>query len=135
MAGNRPYCIGCAAVLGVLVAGCSEELGPVPRVTTRVKGVVRLGTTPIQGGFIEFAPLDGTVGNLRSAPIRPDGTFDADGIAVGKNLVGLAATPGLNRVQRRHFETLRSPIRRTIPAGAESSVTIDLLQESSLGPG
>jgi hypothetical protein len=127
------YWIRGLMLFGALASGCSEELGPVPRETTRVSGRVRQGAQPIRGGWIEFAPIDGTVGNLRSAPIRPDGTFSADGVAVGKNLIGLAGTPDLDRRQRQFFDTLRSPIRRTIPRGPETSLTIDLVQEAVRG--
>src|SRR5207253_905083 len=75
--------------LGLLVTGCSEELGPVPMRVSRVRGVVREGSRPVSGGWIEFFPVDGTIGNLRSARLRADGSFDADGVAVGVNLIRL----------------------------------------------
>jgi hypothetical protein len=129
----RRYWIAGLALAGSLASGCSEELGPVPRETTQVTGVVRQGVEPVRGGWIEFSPIDGTVGNLRSAPIRPDGTFTADGVAVGKNLIGMAAVPGLGRRESQVFDTLGSPIRRTISRGSSSSVTIDLVEEAARG--
>jgi hypothetical protein len=110
-------------------SGCREELGPVPMPTTRVTGVVREREQPIRGGWIEFLPVDGTIGHLRSAPIRRDGTFDADRVAVGTNQIGLVAVPDGTLVGQR-FSPSRSTIRRTIPAGRSTSLTIDLIEEA-----
>jgi hypothetical protein len=115
--------------LVLCASGCAEELGPERMVTTRVTGVVREGLNPVQKGFIEFSPTGGTVGNLASAPIRPDGTFVADAVAVGKNRVGIVAAPlGLPNAQSL-FETLRTPIERDIPADRHDPITINLLDE------
>jgi hypothetical protein len=113
----------------VLAAGCAEELGPERRVTTRVTGVVREGARPVGGGWVEFWPTDGTVGDLRSAPIGPDGRFDADGVAVGRNRVGLVAVPSQVPNCRFYFDPLRTSIRRDVPAGPRADLTIDLYQE------
>jgi hypothetical protein len=108
-----------------LAPGCREELGPVQFPTTRVTGVVREGERPVGGGWVEFLPVDGTVGNLRSAPIRRDGSFEADRVAVGTYQVGLVAAPvGSLLAQRFH------PIRRAIPAGTSTTLTIDLIEEA-----
>src|SRR5947209_4945853 len=71
----------------LLPVGCSEELGPVPMPVARVHGVVTEGHRPVAGGWIEFMPVDGTVGNLRSARLEPDGSFAADRVAVGVNAI------------------------------------------------
>ena len=64
-----------------------------PMPVTRVRGVVKEGDRLVTGGWIEFIPADGTVGNLRSARVRADGTFDADGVAVGTNAIRLVNAP------------------------------------------
>ena len=115
-------------VFSVGSSGCREELGRDPFVTTRVAGTVRLGSKPVEGGWIEFAPFDGAVGTLRSAPIRPDGTFAADAVAVGPNSVAIWGAP-LPDLYRWKFASLNSPIRRVIPAGASFTLNIDLLEE------
>jgi hypothetical protein len=69
------------------------------------------------------------VGNLRSAPISRDGTFEATGVAVGPHMIGLMDAPidlpGGNRL----FLSQGTPIRRDIPPGPASSLEIDLLEE------
>lgn len=112
-----------------LAPGCREELGPVQFPTTRVTGVVREGGRPVGGGWVEFLPVDGTVGNLRSAPIRRDGSFEADRVAVGTNQVGLVAAP-VDSLLAQRFHPMRSPIRRAIPAGPSTTLTIDLIEEA-----
>jgi hypothetical protein len=113
-------------VLGI--PGCSEELGPEPMPVTRVKGSVTEGGRPLSRGWVEFFPVDGTVGNLRSARIRADGVFEADGVAVGRNLIRLVNT-GL-RPNFGIFSTFQSPIRRLIPAQPAEPVRIELVDEA-----
>jgi hypothetical protein len=108
--------------------GCREELGPVAFPITRVVGLVQDGGRPIRGGWIEFVPLNETVGRLRSAPIGRDGRFDATGVAVGLNLIGLVNLPGGDRM----FRSQGSTIRRRIPPGPMTSLTIDLAEERIL---
>ena len=80
----RTYWGGPLAALLALVAGCREELGPVRFPTTRVCGRVLESGRPVAGGWIEFAPIEGTVGNRRSAPLAADGRFEVSGVAVGR---------------------------------------------------
>jgi hypothetical protein len=115
-------------VSAVMAAGCGEELGPEPMRTTRVSGVVRVGDRPVGGGWIEFIPADGTVGNMRTAPLASDGSFVATRVAVGTNIVGLAHAP-IALPGGRLFETYNSPIRRDIPAGLSTHLNLDLLAE------
>lgn len=130
-------CIGSLAMaMAVLTApGCAEELGPTRRETAHVHGRVHLGSSPITGGWIEFTPVDGTVGVLRSAPIQADGSFDAAGVALGTNLIRLAhpspqpATPYLDPKIYWLFQQSFSPIRRTLRAPSET-LDIDLRRES-----
>src|SRR5512135_3128672 len=123
----KPWFAGLASVW--LALGCREELGPVRFPTTRVTGVVREGERPVGGGWIEFLPVDGTIGNLRSAPLRRDGSFEADRVAVGTNQVGLVAPP-VGSLLAQRFHSMRSPIRRAIPAGPSTTLTIDLIEEA-----
>lgn len=112
-----------------LSAGCSEERGPVPMPTTRVTGFVHEGRRPIRSGWVEFLPIDGTVGLMRSAPIRPDGTFSAERVPVGEVAVGInGAAIGL-RDGRRIFDSLGSPIRRRIKAEGAVPLDIDIFLE------
>jgi hypothetical protein len=110
------------------IPGCSEELGPEPMPGTRVKGSVTEGGRPLSHGWVEFFPVDGTVGNLRSARIRTDGAFESDGVAVGQNLIRLV-NAGI-RPNFGIFSTYHSPIRRFIPAQPGEPVRIELVDEA-----
>ena len=112
-----------------IACGCREELGPTAFPTTRVSGVVREGGHPVGGGFIEFVPYGGTLGNFRSAQIAPDGTFEATGVAVGWNMIGLVHAPIEVPGGKRVFQTNGSPIHRQIPPGPSSTLEIDLIEE------
>jgi hypothetical protein len=85
----------------------------------------------VGGGWIEFWPADGTVGNLRSAPISPDGRFEATGVAVGTNAVGLVDAPIRLPGGRQLFYSHASPIRRVIGPGPHVRVEIDVLSEAA----
>jgi hypothetical protein len=71
------------AMVPLLALGCAEEFGPEPMPTTPVAGRVRLRGRPVEAGWIEFLPTEGTVGTLQSAPIASDGRFRADRVALG----------------------------------------------------
>jgi hypothetical protein len=120
--------------LALLPGGCSEELGPFLPPVTQVKGRVTEGGRPITGGWVEFFPLDGCVGNLRSARLRPDGSFEADKVAVGFNLIRLVNT-NISSVPARMivphaFNQYTSPIRRTIPSQLAAPLLIDVFDEA-----
>jgi hypothetical protein len=116
------------AACAVPVAGCREELGPETFRTTVVSGVVRNGGRPVAGGWIEFHPIDSAVGNLRAVPIGPDGSFRADRVPVGPNIIQLTAVrtaPGRDS----YLETSRLSIRRAISDGPNPPLVIDVLEE------
>ncbi len=115
----------------LLPVGCSEELGPVPMPVTRVRGVVTEGPRPVAGGWIEFIPVDGTVGNLRSARVRSDGSFDADGVAIGENAIRLVQAGIETPAYVRIFGSFASPVRRVIAAESRAPLRIDLVEEAA----
>lgn len=134
----RPRVLGLAlSLLALGESGCREEWDPERRPTTTVRGAVLVGKAPIGGGWIQFHPVEGTVGDLRIAPIRPDGSFQVDRIPVGRVLVGLDQIPvgaiptSAGRFDARGFGSLRSPIRRTIPARGGIDLRIDLIDEAA----
>lgn len=119
---------GLAAV--ALIAGCAEELGPERWETTRVAGVVTMGKIPVTRGWVEFLPIDGTVGTMRSAPLGPDGSFVVEGVAVGVNRIGIdGALVGIPAAFRQRFDPLCSLIRRPIRSPASGPIRVDLLEE------
>lgn len=119
------------ALAASLLAGCAEELGPVDRPTARVTGRVRIGSTPVGGGWVELIPAEGTTGDLRSAPLRPDGSFEADRVAAGTVTIRLVnppvPLPGFPSEPRVGFDQFTSPIRREVRDG--DSLDIDLRAE------
>ncbi len=112
--------------------GCSEELGPERMIVSRVNGVVRQGQSPVAGGWIEFMPVEGTVGKIRSARIHNDGTFEAERVPVGLNLVRLANAPLGSVRAEQLFGSYHSPIRRTVPAHSTLPIVIDVRDEAIL---
>ena len=118
------------AIGGLLLTGCEQELGPTPLHLVEVRGVVRDDHRPVSGGWIEFFPVNGTVGNLRSARLQPDGSFKADGVAIGENLIRLVnsriESPGAAQL----FGSYSSPIRRVITDQSATSLDVDLVQEA-----
>jgi hypothetical protein len=130
MGTTRPYWSAGLVVLSATLAGCREELGPVPLATTRVRGVIREGGRPVTGGWVEFAPVDGTVGNLRVAPIAGDGQFDASQVAVGSNAIAVVHAPIRTNEVRWLLGARGKPIRRVIAPGPSTTLTIDLLAEA-----
>jgi hypothetical protein len=117
-------------IAGLLSSGCREELGPVPMPVTRVRGVVKQGDRPVSGGWIEFIPVEGTVGNFRSARLQPDGRFDVDVVAVGKNAIRLVNARMDSPVFVKLFSPFTSPIRRVIAEQPSDPLTIDLVEEA-----
>ena len=117
-------------LLGLLAAGCSEELGPERFPTTRVAGIVVEGGRPVAGGWIEFIPTDGTVGNIRSARIGTDGSFQADRVAIGENVIRLVNAPINMPGGEKLFGQFSSPVRRKIPLEPDGPLAIDLLEEA-----
>ncbi len=125
-----------ASILPLLIGGCGEELGPERFATTQVAGIVRVGNLPVAGGFIEVSPAEGTKGNLRIAPIGPDGRFTLDRAPVGRVVIGLDQLPirevgtPLGPVEPGRFRTVWGVIRRTIPEGPKAELPIDLIYEA-----
>ncbi len=123
---GRRAILGLASVL--LVSGCAEELGSTKKPAAHVAGRVHVGGLPVGGGWIEFYPVDGTVGDLRSAPLGKDGTFEATKVAVGSNLIRIVHPPPSSRVPDPFRQTY-SPIRRQI-RGPSDRIEVDLLEEA-----
>ncbi len=78
--------IGAFLVL-VLAAGCSGMLGRTSRSVTSVRGKLHVSGQALHPGWVEFWPVEGTVGNMRAAKLAADGTFAATRVPVGRVLV------------------------------------------------
>jgi hypothetical protein len=117
-------------VLGFAVSGCSEELGPERYPTTTVSGVVLEGGSPVGGGWLEFIPVEGTVGDMRSARLAPDGSFRADRVAVGENALRLVNAPIRMPQGSRLFGQFSTPVRRVISTHPANPIRIELVDEA-----
>lgn len=120
--------LGLAFGLALLAVGCCEELGPESMRASHVRGILRNGNRPLVRGWIEFRPYPGTIGNLRVAQIGPDGSFDATGVAVGRNVVDVVHA---STEPKGSGPAGRYPIfMREIPYQRESTLIIDLFEEA-----
>jgi len=124
------------ALLALLAAGCAEELGPEVMPTAEVRGTVAFRGAPVGTGFLEFAPVDGTVGLVTSARLKPDGTFHARKVplgTVGIRLVGArlpeTGRPDLNRAL--FLLTQAHLIHRRIDPAGTGRLNIDLGVEAA----
>jgi hypothetical protein len=115
---------------GLASPGCSEEPGPEHFPTTQIAGTLVEGGRPVSGGWIEFIPTDGTVGNIRSAVIGKDGKFQVDRAPIGENAIRLVNAPITIPGGARLFGQFATPIRRKIPARPDGPLNIDLLEEA-----
>jgi len=130
-----PRWTGLAILVAIVVgplAGCSQELGPEFMPTAPVRGRVVENGRPVRQGWVEFFPVDGTIGNLCSAPIEPDGSFHLPQAPVGWNLVRLVNVPLESESVRRLLGAFHSPIRRQVPPGGVDSLLIDAVEEMRL---
>jgi hypothetical protein len=118
-----------ACSLAICSIGCHDVLGPEKMHVTTVLGRVTQGGRPLSRGFIEFVPVDGTVGRMRSAQIRKDGTFHAVKVAVGINLIRLVNTDIENNDLRIGFGSYASPIRRKITDPPGGQLELDVIEE------
>jgi hypothetical protein len=84
----------------------------------------------VGGGWIEFIPADGTVGNMRSARIGRDGSFQSDRVAIGQNVIRLVNAPIKTPGGAALFRRFDTPVRRRIPPEPDGPLTIDLLDEA-----
>jgi hypothetical protein len=119
--------VTCALALGSL--GCRDMLGPEKMITTTVLGTVTVAGKPVSQGWIEFVPVEGTVGRMRSARLQKDGTFTATKVPVGVNLIRLINVDIENVELRRGLASFASPIRRTITDQAGGRIKIDVIEE------
>ncbi len=124
----------CPLTLSCLVgsSGCTASLVPERMPVTSVRGKVTENGHPVQGGWIEFVPVDGTVGKLRSARLHADGTFLADRVPVGLDLIRLVNVDIGDKNAKWLFGAFHSPIRRVIPAQQGAPLAIDLVDEWNL---
>jgi magnesium transporter len=82
-------------------------------------------------------PDNGERGNLRIAPIQPDGSFSIDRAPAGRVVIGFEQLPidwlntSVGRVSSRIFRIPNSPVSRTIPENGPVDLPIDLIDEAT----
>ena len=111
--------------------GCREELNPARPPTSHVQGRVAFRGEPIGGGWIEFHPIEGALGDVRSAPLNLDGTFVADRVANGLNAIRVAHPTVIPRSVR---SIGRIPVAIRLIAGANEALEIDLARNLPRSP-
>ncbi|WP_169979163.1 hypothetical protein [Tautonia rosea] len=116
----------CLATL-VLSAGCDQEWGPDGIPSAEVSGRIHCTGDPLTRGWLEFIPVDGTIGRLKSVSIRPDGTFLAEGVAPGVVAIRVVAAD-LPGPEYSLFGQIYL-IRREIRDAQANQIDIDLEQE------
>jgi hypothetical protein len=94
-----------------------------------VDGKVSQRGKPLTRGWIEFIPVDGTVGRMRSARLHSDGTFHATRVPVGNNVIRLVNVDVDSFRIKRTFGAFTSPIRRIIAENVNPSLDIDVIEE------
>ena len=102
-------CILASIYLGSL-AGCSEAWRPSIEGSEKVECRLLLRSQPVRGGWVEFVPVEGALGFIRSSRIRNDGTFSLSRVARGKNVIRVVVptfSPNVEPV----FQSYQSPIR------------------------
>ncbi len=125
--GSRWVAVGLWGAWLIGLAGCAEELRPTPTAHLELSGQVHDGSRPISGGWIEFVPLDGTVGHLRSAELKSDGTFRATGLGRGRHLIRLVQPRvEAGRVEMM-FQQFSSPLR--VEIDGQTTLDLDLSAE------
>lgn len=114
----------------LLMTGCAEEWGAEPFPTSRVRGRVHQSGEPVTAGWLEFMPVDGTIGRLRSVSIGVNGNFEAEGIPIGRVALRLVG----ERPRRPEYAVFRqiSLIRRSITEDGPNILDIDLEAERSM---
>lgn len=121
--------------LVLLAAGCGDTFGLERMPTTSVTGRVHIRGRPVRGGWVEFLPVGGTVGRLRSAAIGADGRFAADRVPIGRVAICLVGSP-IGPTGDRALDGFLSEIRqryaieRVIPARPAEPIDIDLAVEA-----
>jgi hypothetical protein len=118
-----------AALLPLCLPGCSHVFGPEQMTVTRVTGSIKNNGAPVNRGWIEFVPIDGTVGKICSGKIQADGSFEVARVPVGINLIRLANAPLGSAGAERLFGSYHSPIRRVVREHATEPVVIEVLEE------
>ncbi|MGO9598905.1 MAG: hypothetical protein ACLP7Q_13030 [Isosphaeraceae bacterium] len=109
--------------------GCREELGPEHFASTSLSGLVVEEKEPVRGGWIEFIPIDGALGDIRSARIGADGSFRADKVPIGSCAIRIVNAPIQTRGAAELFSQPNSPIRRVIAADSREPLKLDLVEE------
>jgi hypothetical protein len=130
--GRRPHLWFCSIALAapaLCSAGCSRVFGPEQMIVTPVSGRVKYANERIQSGWVEFVPVDSTVGKICSAKIHEDGSFSATKVPVGTNLIRLANVPLGSSAADKLFGSYHSPIRCVVREHTTEPLVVDVLDE------
>lgn len=115
------FCLGMAA-------GCSEERPDPAFPLVAVQGRIQRNGQPLQSGWVEFVPVDGGQGVMKSGPIESNGHYLATGLGPGLHGVRVIVPRDKSFFP---FDQFFSPIRRTLSAEPVQTLDIDLSAEST----
>jgi hypothetical protein len=95
--------------------------------TGYVEGRVHRSGVPLNEGWLELMPVDGTIGRLRSIRIGPDGRFQAHGVPIGEVAIRISGG-AISRTSDAMFSRIYA-IRRAIAADGPTRLDLDLDRE------
>lgn len=111
-----------------MAAGCSEERPDPAFGLVAVQGRIQRNGQPLSTGWVEFVPVDGGQGVMKSGPIATDGHYKASGLGPGLHGVRVIVPRDKSLFP---FDQFFSPIRRTLSAEPVQTFEIDLSAESA----
>ncbi len=124
---SRRWVCGWFLAIPLVATGCAEEWGPDWIPGAEVSGRIHRSGQPLTQGWLEFLPVDGTIGQLRSVPINPDGTFLTNGVAPGSVAIRVVGAD-LSGSEYSLFSQIYV-IRREVRDAQANKLDIDLEQE------
>ena len=111
-----------------LLTGCAEERPDPAFALVEVQGRIQRNGQPISTGWVEFVPVDGGQGVMKSGPVSANGQYKATGLGPGLHGVRVIVPRDKSLFP---FDQFFSPIRRTITTEPVQTFDIDLSAESS----
>lgn len=124
--GHKP--LRSLALWALVVAGCSEERPDPAFPLVSVQGRVVRNGQPLASGWVEFVPVDGGQGVMKSGPIAANGQYLATGLGPGLHGVRVIVPRDKSLFP---FDQFFSPIRRTLTTEPLQTFDIDLSAEST----
>lgn len=124
----RPKILSGFILCVIMAAGCTEERPDPAFPLVTVQGRIQRNGQPLSSGWVEFVPVDGGQGVMKSGPIESNGQYKATGLGPGLHGVRVIVPRDKSLFP---FDQFFSPIRRTLSAEPVQTFDIDLSAESA----